>query len=187
MELQTIDRRVRHLLKQHRGLHPCADVDRLYLPRSYGGRGLLSAEDIIKKESCALYDYVRNSDKVMCAVANSGILFSDESAEQFSSRKVVERLNSYKSKPLHGHFFTVCNPIMDNDISFHWLKSGDLHAETEGMLVAAQDQALPTRFIQHLYDERCSYFEESKVKLLSTLSVGVSFWLPLSIRQDMIQ
>ena len=69
---------------------------------------------------------------MMCAVANSGILFGDESAEQFSSRKVVERLNSYKSEPLHGYFFTLCNPIMDTYISFHWLKSGDLHAETEG-------------------------------------------------------
>jgi len=53
-------------------------------------------------------------------------------------------------------FFTVCSPIMDTDFSFHWLKSGDLHAETEGMLLAAQDQVLPTRPIQHFYDEQCS-------------------------------
>jgi len=44
MEFQAIDRKVRKLLKQHRALHPCADVDRLYLPRSLGGRGLLSVE-----------------------------------------------------------------------------------------------------------------------------------------------
>jgi len=81
-------------------------IDRLYLPRSLGGRGLLSVEDIIRKESCILYDYVRTSDEVLlCAVTASGILFSDESAEQFSSRKVAERLDSYKLKPLHGYFF----------------------------------------------------------------------------------
>ena len=45
---------------------------------------------------------------------------------------------------------------MDKEFSLHWLKyGGDLHAETEGMLLAAQDQALPTRSIQHLYDEQC--------------------------------
>ena len=43
---------------------------------------------------------------------------------------------------------------MDKDFSFHWLKSGDLYAETEGMLLAVQDQVLPTRSIQHLYDEQ---------------------------------
>ena len=46
---------------------------------------------------------------------------------------------------------------MDTDTSFHWLKSGDFHTETEGMLIAAQDQALPIRSIQHLYDEWCSF------------------------------
>jgi len=103
MELQAIDRKV---YKQHCAVHPRADVDRLYLPRSLGGRGLLRVEDIIRKESCTLYDYVRTSDEVLlCAVATSGILFSEESAEQFSSRKVAERLDLYESKPLHGYFF----------------------------------------------------------------------------------
>ena len=55
---------------------------------------------------------------LLCAEADSWVLFSDESAEQFSSRKVVKRLNSYKSKPVHGYLFTVYCPIMDTDISF---------------------------------------------------------------------
>ena len=78
--------------------------------------------------------------------------YFDKNAEQFSSRKAAERLESYVSKPLHGCFFNVCGPIMDRDFSS---KSGDLYAETEGMLFAAQDQSLPTRSIQHLYDEQC--------------------------------
>lgn len=55
-----------------------------YLSRASGRRGLLSIEDTITKELCTLYDYVRNSNEVMlCAVADSGLLFNDESAEQF--------------------------------------------------------------------------------------------------------
>ena len=39
-------------------------------------------------------------------------VFSDESAEQFSSRKGAERLESYVSKPLHGYFLmcVLCSP-----------------------------------------------------------------------------
>lgn len=166
-------------------MHPHADADRLYLSRASGGRGLLSVEDIITKERCTLYDYVRNSNEVMlCVVADTGLLFSDESAEQFSFRKAVERLESYVSKPLHGYFFNVCSSIMDKDFSFHWLKSGDLSGETEGILLAAQDKALPTRSIQHLYDDQCTsvcrLFGEQTETIKHIIS-GVSFWLLLSI------
>ena len=79
---------------------------------------------------------------------------------------------------------------MDKDFSFHWLKYGDLHVETESMLLAAQDQALPTRSIQHLYDEQfpsvCRLCGE-QTELLSISFVGVSFLLLLNTSPDMIQ
>ena len=37
-ELRTIDRKTRKIMTMHRVLHPQADVDRLYIPRSNGGR-----------------------------------------------------------------------------------------------------------------------------------------------------
>ena len=39
-ELQNLDRKSRKLLTLYGALHPKSDVDRLYLPRSKGGRGL---------------------------------------------------------------------------------------------------------------------------------------------------
>ena len=40
-ELQKLDRKTRKLLTIHRQHHPRADVDRLYVPRKQGGRGMM--------------------------------------------------------------------------------------------------------------------------------------------------
>ena len=48
--LHKLDRKTRKILTMNRMLHPKADVDRIYLPRQSGGRGLMSAED-----TCLLY------------------------------------------------------------------------------------------------------------------------------------
>ena len=44
-ELQAIDRKTRKLFTIYGALHPKSDVDRLYIPRKEGGRGLTSIED----------------------------------------------------------------------------------------------------------------------------------------------
>ena len=44
-ELQAIDRKTRKLFTICGALHPTSDVDRLYIPRKKGGRGLISIED----------------------------------------------------------------------------------------------------------------------------------------------
>ena len=43
-ELRNLDRKTRKLLSIYRSFHPQADVDRLYVKRSQGGRGLISVE-----------------------------------------------------------------------------------------------------------------------------------------------
>jgi hypothetical protein len=45
-ELQKLDRKTRKLLTIHGQHHPKADVDRLYVPRKQGGRGLMQLEAI---------------------------------------------------------------------------------------------------------------------------------------------
>ena len=44
-ELQATDRKTRKLFTIYGGLHPKSDVDRLYIPRKDGGRGLIAFED----------------------------------------------------------------------------------------------------------------------------------------------
>ena len=47
-KLQVIDRKTRKLFTIHGALHPKSDVDRLYIPRKEGGRGLISIEDCVE-------------------------------------------------------------------------------------------------------------------------------------------
>jgi len=41
-ELNSLDRKTRKIMTMHGAFHPKSDVDRLYLTRREGGRGLIS-------------------------------------------------------------------------------------------------------------------------------------------------
>ena len=41
------------------------------------------------------------------------------------------------------------NKYVDQDKTHRWLKAADLKAETEGLIIEAQDKSLPTRWYQH--------------------------------------
>ena len=48
-------------MTMHNALHPKSNVDRLYLPRKDGGRGLLGVEDTVNIANVSLKGYVSNS------------------------------------------------------------------------------------------------------------------------------
>ena len=60
-ELQAIDRKTRKLFTIYGALHPKSDVDRLYIPRKEGGRGLISLEDCVELAIRGLEVYVHGS------------------------------------------------------------------------------------------------------------------------------
>ena len=88
-----MDRKTRKLLTIYRSLHPQADVDRLYVKRSQGGRGLISVEDCVNIEVGSLYQYVVNSpERLLMATKIENVL--DEGVEkEIVSRR---RLSSYR-------------------------------------------------------------------------------------------
>ena len=71
-----MDRKTRKLLTIYRSLDPQADVDRLYVKRSKGGRGLISIEDhCVNTEVGSLYKYVGNSyERLLMATKDENIL-----------------------------------------------------------------------------------------------------------------
>ena len=61
-ELQKLDVTTRKLFTMHGGLCMNSDVDRLYVPRKKGGRGLISAALAIEGEWRNLSHYVHHSE-----------------------------------------------------------------------------------------------------------------------------
>ena len=82
-ELKELDRKTRKLLTMHKGLHPKSDVDRLYLSRKDGGRGLMSCEHVIRSEENNLGWYLKQSKEgLLQGVKHVGILEFEKSCSK---------------------------------------------------------------------------------------------------------
>ena len=57
-ELSVLDRNTRNLLRTRKILHKQSNVERLYLPRKKGGRGLLNITQLYKKCIINTYHYI---------------------------------------------------------------------------------------------------------------------------------
>ena len=62
-DLKDADRKSRKTMTMYGALHPMSDVDRLYVKRKEGGRGLMTVECCIKKEENSFGFYVANSEE----------------------------------------------------------------------------------------------------------------------------
>ena len=132
-------------MSAHHALHPQSDVDRLYLSRQAGRRGPLQIRQTVEEEKRALNNYIKNSTKhALKAVSNEELLKVNESKSEYHKKELKNRLERWQSKPLHGQYLKDIKDKTSNDISWSWLKNGELKKETEGFLIAAQDQALRT-------------------------------------------
>ena len=141
MELEELDRRTRKLMTMYGAHHPKADVDRLYLQRCEGGRGLLGLEDCVQVEVHSLEKYLSTSkEKILKEVSRSRIIENNKCGR---SKEEVhkEHQEKYEGKPLHGQF-RKATEVAGSKTSWDWLKKGYLKKETESTIVAAQDQAL---------------------------------------------
>ncbi len=150
VEQQNLDWKTGKLLTLHGALHPRADVDRLYIPRDEGGRGLTNVEDMIEREKLALRDYVEHKDdQLMEAVRQSGEhkrkMATEATAAEYKKAKQLEKYNGWKEKTLHGHYLRTLPQEAGLVETFRWLAKGNLKQSTEALLVAAQDQALNTK------------------------------------------
>ena len=65
VEIRRMDRKIRKLLALNRMHHPKADVNRMYVSRKEGGRGLINLEMCFKTTTIALNTHLLSSDDRM--------------------------------------------------------------------------------------------------------------------------
>ena len=106
-----MDWKIRKLLTIYRTLHPQVDVDRLYVPRSEGGRGLMLVKECIAIETKSLTEYVSKSKgQAPCAVSWKGVLKIKDAT---MGKTAFQRRERFVAKPLHGQFFRVTEEVKD--------------------------------------------------------------------------
>ena len=155
-ELKTLDRTTRKVLTMNGAFHPKSDVDRLYVSRVIGGRGLISCEGCVRSEENSLGWYVKNSLEVLLqGVRATSVIRSEEtvSKDEFKSSWNNEKLNSWKEKRLHGQFVREIPETTHVEESWSWLPKADLKIQTEALICAGQEQALRTNYVKYHIDK----------------------------------
>ncbi len=119
-EMENMDRKTRKRITICGMLHPRASVDRLYLSRRCGGRGL---KDCIRAEEIQLSKYIQKCEEpLLVAVRNENFLGAEEDAtvEHFKERNRKKRQEDRRAKALHGQILRQTEDVRDG-ASWDWM------------------------------------------------------------------
>ena len=94
--LQRLDIRVRKLLTANRMLHPKADIDRLYVPRKEGGRGMIQLELSLKIATIGMQQYLEKTSDWMLKLVRDHESKKKTNSISKQSKKYEKELNVKK-------------------------------------------------------------------------------------------
>ena len=142
-------------------------IDRLYVKRKEGGKGLVQVEVAYKAEIINIAEYLNTNykeDQFVNIVKNHESLQPNMNSILKLTTKIVEELSQHnvksggtqhtkarlrevlkekwKNKVMHGQYINIDRQLISEEDTVLWLSKGDLKAETESEIVAAQGQAL---------------------------------------------
>ena len=145
-ELKQMDQRIRKLMTMHKALHPRDDVDRLYVSRKEGGRGLVCIEDTVDASIQRLEDYIEKHERGLITTIRN------DTDNTIDERVTITRKQKWEGKQLYGRFKRLINNI-SHQKSWTWLRKGNFKREKESLLIAAQDNAIRTNHIKARIDK----------------------------------
>ena len=88
----------------YEALHPKSNVDRLYIPRKEGGRGLISIEDCVELAIRGLEVLVHGSDGRLIQAARGDKRDGLEAASVLKRSTKEKRLENWEEKVLHSEY-----------------------------------------------------------------------------------
>ena len=130
----------------HKALHHRDDVDRLYVSRKEGGRGLASIEDTVDASIQRLADYIEKHERGLITTIRND-----------TDNTINERMTTTSKQKREGNDSMARFKRLVNNISHQktltCLRKGNLNREIESLLVAAQDNAIRTNHIKARIDK----------------------------------
>ena len=133
-------------MTMHKTLHTRDDVDRLYVLRKEGGRGLASIEDSVDTSIQRLEEYIEKHERRLITAIRKN---TDNTID---NRMTNTRKQKLEEKQLYGRFIRLINNI-SYEKTCTWLRKGNLKRETESLLMAAQNSAIRTNHIKARIDK----------------------------------
>ena len=117
-ELKQMDERTRKLVTMHKVLHPRDDVDRLYVSRKEGERGLIF-EDNVDASIQRLEDYLgKHEGGLITDIRNN-------TDNTMGNRMTITRKQKWEEKQLYGRFKRLINATFHQK-TWIWLKKETL-------------------------------------------------------------
>lgn len=177
-ELKKLDIKTRKQMNMHGALHPRSDVDRLYIPRKDGGRGMISIEASyaiaieglnnyleLKEGKDTYLGMVYRYNQRKCGKQNQKtkhlehIEDNNPAAPETKIVKVIKerikehmkkkQLAKWKEKKMHGQIAVEAEKDTINRYqSWQWLTTANVKSETEALITACQEQALATNYMR---------------------------------------
>ena len=126
-------------MTMHKALQPRDDVNRLYISRKEGGRGLTSIEDSFDASIQQLEDFIQK---------HYGGLFT---AIRNDTDNTMEHRMTITAKR-YGRFKQLINNI-SHDKTWTWLRKRNFKRKTESLLIAARNSAVKTNHIKARIDK----------------------------------
>ena len=114
-----MDQRTRKLITMPKALHPRDDVDRIYVSRKKGGRGLASIEDTVDASIQRLEDYIEKHERGLITTIRN------DTDNTIDERVTTTRKQKWEGKQPYGRFKRLINSI-SHPKTWTWLRKENL-------------------------------------------------------------
>ena len=200
-EMERIDIEIRRILNSYKIHLKPANKERLYLPRSEFGRGLISIEYKAEKILHSFYSYLKeeNNDRKRTILENekteNSMITNIEAIikgkyqvqnDTILSSKIISSLQketaiaTIKGKIIHKTFYEATeNSIIDKESSSSWLKRGETSPKDEGFYLFIQDRNV---FFGPENNKKCPHCNQAK-KTVDHLATNCGRLLPYDYLQ----